>query len=196
MPVEIKFTEAKEVVDELMNFKGSSACSMECTSVVKHIKKSRVTGTPFDEVFSGEVYKTYTEHGNIGINYENAVNAQRSREATDDAPVEKFKAEGLPWGEWKKENLIIEHTDKKGNHNYYIRYYSGMNANSGLGEVIYHYEDGTELTDSEVEALQGYLPTKKSNNDHQGTEKVIKPKNLKINGLNKLTVGGKTYIRK
>lgn len=196
MSVTVTFTEAKEIVDELMNFKGSSACSMECTAIVKHNKKSRVTGNTWDNTFDGDVYKTYTEHGNIGINYENAVNAQRKREATEDAPAEKFEGNSLPWGSWVKDNLIIEHTDKNDNHNYYIRYYSGMNANSGMGEIVYHYADGTELSDAEVEALAGFMAPKKAKSASQGVEKEIKPKNLKINGLNKLTVGGKTYVRK
>jgi len=192
MSVTVTFTEPKEIVDELMNFKGSSACSMECTTLVKHNVNSRVTGNSWSDTFDGEVYKTYTEHGNIGINYENAVNAQRKREENTDV----FKGKSLPWGSWVKDNLVLEHTDKNDVHSYYIRYYSGMNANSGVGESIYHYEDGTELNDAEVEALNGFIAPKKAKSVSQGTEKEIKPKNLKMNGLNKLTVGGKTYIRK
>lgn len=37
----------------------------------------------------------------------------------------------LPWGNWKNSNLLIEHTDKKGKYNVYLRLYSvnkGKNA--------------------------------------------------------------------
>lgn len=168
MSVTVTFTSPKEIVNELMEFKGSSACSMECTVLVKHNKKSRISGATWEDIFGQEVYKTYTEYGNLNLSYENCVNAQRVREASEGDIVEKFVANSLKWGKWVKENLIIEYND-----NYYLRYYSGMNANSGKGEAIYHYDSGKELTDVEIEALQGFLPPQKKEGEDAHTEKEI-----------------------
>ena len=182
----VKFSKSEDLVEQMMDFKGSSACSLEMTTKLKINKKSRANKELlFTDVFQGEVYKTYTECGNIGISYENAVNNQRKREEI----TESFESQSLPWGEWVKPNLLIKHKDE-----FYLRMYSGMNKN-GITEVIYHYEDGTELTDAEVALLPDFLPLK-GKSKSQGVEKEVKPKAIKINGLNKIVVGGKTYLRK
>ena len=183
----VKFSDSQDLVNEMMNFKGSSACSLEMTTKLKTNKKSRTNKELlFTDVFQGDVYKTYTECGNIGIDYSNAVNNQRKREDIE----EHFESQSLPWGEWVKPNLLIKHKDE-----FYLRMYSGMNTN-GITEVIYHYEDGKELTEAEIALLKDFLPPPKAKSQTQGIEKEVKPKAIKINGLNKITVGGKTYLRK
>lgn len=185
----VKFSKSEDLVEQMMDFKGSSACSLEMTTKLPLAVKSRTNHDIKRDIFKGDVYKTYTECGNIGISYENAVNNQRKREEI----TEEFKAESL-WkgkGRWIKPNVIMFHEEKQ---EYYLRMYSGMNAN-GLTEVIYHYEDGSELSEAEIALLPDFLPLK-GKSKSQGVEKEVKPKALKINGINKLVLGGKTYLRK
>ena len=182
-----KFTSSQELANILKNVKSSGVCTMELTTKVKANKKSRVNKVPFNEVFEGEVYRSYKEFGNFNISYENAVNNQRVREDNND----KFVSNSLVWGEWFSPNKVITHKNE-----FYIRYYVGMNANSKADKKsIYHYEDGTELNEYEVALLSEYLPPKRAKSKTQGVTKEVQPRALKINGINKLTVGGVTYTR-
>jgi hypothetical protein len=185
--MEKTFTTQEELANTLKNFKGSSLCTMEITTKVKTNKKSRVNKVPFAETFEGDIYRTYKESGNFNISYENAVNNQRVRENNAD----KFVAKSLVWGEWFADNKIITHKD-----NYYLRYYVGMHANSNADKnSVYHYADGSKLSEFEVACLSEYLPPKKAKSKTQDTIKEISPRAIKINGINKLKVGGVTYTK-
>jgi hypothetical protein len=183
----IKFNSQKELAENLKNFKGSSLCTMELTTKVKTNKKSRLNKIPFTEVFEGDIYRTYKESGNFNISYENAVNNQRKREDNNNT----FKSQSLVWGEWFAPNKIITH---KGD--YYLRYYVGMHANSNADKnVVYHYADGTKLSESDISLLNDYLPPKRAKSNTQNVAKEVQPRAIKINGINKLTVGGVTYSK-
>jgi len=184
----MEFRTSKELADTLKNFKGSSMCSMELTTVVKVNKKGRESGILFDDKFCGEIYRSYKEAGNFGISYENAVNNQRVREGLDN----DFVSDSLKWGEWYENgvNKVIVH-----NGEFYLRYYVNMNANSKLDkETIYHYANGVELTDDEVDSLTEFLPPKSKSNK-QGIEKEVEPRAVKINGINSIKVGGEVYSK-
>jgi hypothetical protein len=72
-----------------------------------------------------------------------------------------------------------------------------MNANSKADkDVIYHYVDGAELTDEEIEMLDGFMPPPKPKSNTQEIEKEVEPRVVKMNGINNLTVKGVTYARK
>ena len=182
-----------ELVNSLAISQGSSACSLESTNIVKHNQRSREDKSFWDDHFDGDVFCTKKEYVNIGINYENAVNNQRGREDVN----EQFEAKSLPWGEWVKgkENLVIEYKGQ-----YYLRYYTELNANSDYGEFIYHFEDGTELDEFQMAKMREFLTPKKKktpvDETTQKIEKEVKPKNVKVDGIVALTVGGKKYIRK
>lgn len=183
----MNFSTSKELAETLKNFKGSSVCSMELTTIVKANKTSRINKSPFLSMFKGDVYRTYKEYGTFGVSYENAVNNQRAREDVS----EKFTSNELPWGEWFSENKVIIH---KGD--FYLRYYVGMNANSNADkDSIYHYEDGTELTATEINNLKDFLPPKSSGSNTQGIEKEVQPRCVKMNGINQIKVGGTVYTR-
>ena len=184
----MEFRTSKELADNLKSFKGSSMCSMELTTIVKANKKGRESGSLFTEKFCGDVYRTYKEAGNFGISYENAVNNERAREGME----KDFVAETLPWGTWYDGgvNKIIEHKGE-----FYLRYFVNMNANSKSDkEVIYHYENGAELSDEEIDALEEFLPPKSKSNT-QGTAKEIEVRCVKINGINSIKVGGEVYSK-
>ena len=183
----VKFTSSQELSNILKTVKGSSVCTMELTTKVKTNKKGRINKLPFTETFEGDVFRTYKEYGNFNINYENAVNNQLVRENKDN----NFVSNSLPWGEWYSPNKVIAHKNE-----FYLRYYTGMNANSKADkQEIYHYENGQELTALEVSRLSEYLPPKRTTSGTQGTTKEITPRVVKMNGVNKLTLGGVTYTR-
>ena len=180
------FTTQKELALTLKGFKGSSLCTIEMTNEVKANKKGRVSKVPFTEAFRGTVYRSYKESGTFGISYENSVNNQLKRESKDN----DFVSESLRWGQWYDVNKIIEH---KGN--FYLRYFVNMNANSKNPKgTVYHYADGTKLTQAEIARLAEYLPPK-SSSSRQGTAKEIEPRAVKFSGINKLKVGGVTLIK-
>jgi len=186
----VTFESPFDLTKMLFDVKGTSACSMELTTEIKHNVKCRTTGMKWVETFKGEVYRTYKEYGNFNFSYENAVNNQRVREGN----TNHFTSAPLPWGEWVAgmENKVITH---KGD--FYLRYYVGMNANSKADkDVIYHYVDGTELTDEEIEMLDGFMPPPKPKSNTQEIVKEVEPRVVKMNGINALTVKGVTYARK
>ena len=51
--------------------------------------------------------------------------------------MNKEKANSLPWGKWKIPNLLIEHTNKAGEYNVYLRLYTTVNK----PEVLYYLND-------------------------------------------------------
>ncbi len=162
---------------------GTSAANMTSVVEVKHLVKSKATKTLFSDAFKDEIYCTKQENIFIGAKYENAVNNQLIREEKEN----DFIAESLPWGEWVIPNKIIKHKDA-----FYVRYYSGMTNNKPT--KMYHYKDGTMLTDEEVNLLfSDYVSEKKDGNDHQGTDKEIKPRTIKIENLRSLKLGGNEY---
>jgi len=188
--MKIAFNNSADLANTVKGLIGSSVCSMELTTIVKTNKKSRATKIPFAETFKGEIFRSYKEFGNFNWSYENAVNNQRDREGVE----EEFTAKSLPWGEWLAggENKVISH---KGS--YYLRYYTGANANSKADKKsVYHYEDGTPLTDREINLLSEFTPPKKKPSTTQGVQKQVEPKVVKMNGIAKLIIGGTTYIRK
>jgi len=168
--------------------KGQSFASITATSMPKMTVKHRVSKTPFNEVFKGEVYKTYSMQCNINVKYENAVNNQLQREGMKQMT---FTGYSLPYGEWVEglENIVIEYNDS-----YQLRYFEGM-SNNTKGEVIYHYANGEELTEWEREQLKGFLP-KKSKAKNQGTQKEVKPRNIKFSGITELKMNGFHLVRK
>lgn len=180
----------------LREFNGNGTCTMELTTKVTMNKKGHkdmnYAGLPFYDVFEGDVYRTYVESANFNYNYENCVNNQRKREGNNDV----FTAAPLPYGEWLEggENKVYAHKNE-----FFLRYYIDMNANSNADKnVIFHYADGKELTEEEIKMIPEFQKPKveKDNTEsRQGTEKEIKPRGVKINGVNRLTVGGVTFKR-
>ena len=151
--------------------KGQSFASLTATTSPKCTKKHRVSKDLFDTIFTGAVYKTTVTTCNINVKYENAVNNQLKREGMNQLT---FAGETLPYGEWVDglENIVIVH-----NESYQLRYFVGMNDNKP--SVVYHYANGVELTEWEREQLNGFLP-KKYAAKNQGTDKEIKPRNVKF----------------
>ena len=193
MSITVTFTQPQELVSTLLSQAVSGGpCSIESTNKVTLRKTSVLDGSvKFNDVFDGDIFVTRTQHVAYNWNYENAVNNQRKREGI----TEKFVSQGLPWGEWVEggENKIITHKGE-----YYLRYYDGKkaNKNNGTGESIYHYEDGTELTEQELELMKQFKSKAKPKSKTQGVEEEVQPRAIKINGLNRVTIGGNTYTRK
>ncbi len=190
--MKIAFNNNSDLANTLKGLVGSSFCSMELTTPVKMLKKSRTTKIAFDDAFKGQVFKTYQEVGNFNVSYENAVNNQRKRE--DVEQDEKFVANSLPWGEWVEggENKVLTHKGE-----FYLRYYTGMSANSKKDKkTVYHYANGEELTQREMMVLNEYTSAPRKKSTTQGVSKEVTPRAVKMGGIKKIVVGGTTYTRK
>jgi len=184
------FTNDSDLVASLQTVaKGATFATMVATTVPKMTVKHRDTKAPYSECFKGEVFCTSTKHVLIGASYENCVNNQLKREGMSQLT---FTAESLPYGEWVAglENVCIKHNDA-----FQLRYMENMNANAPKSEYVYHYGDGTELTESERALLKGFLPVK-SEAKNQGTEKEVTPRNIKVAGIVSLKAYGVEWTRK
>jgi len=185
----IIFNESRSLADIISTVKGTSGASLDSVVEMKPLKKSRETKIPFDKAFKGPIFCTKHEFVFIGANYENAVNNQLVREGKED----DFVSQPLPWGEWVGDTMkVIHHND-----NFYLRYYTDMSANSASSERIYHYADGKLLTSEEIDLLFAeYMSPVSEDSGRQETDKAVKPKNVKMDGIMKVKFGGNEYVRK
>lgn len=180
-------TDLLEALHQIVN--GSSLATMEVTTSPKMTVKHRETKTPHTQCFKGKVFCTSKRHINLNVSYERAVNNQLHREGKTQLA---FKGKELPYGKWVDglENVCVD-TGKA----FQLRTYIGMNANSKHDSAIYHYEDGTPLTNEEIKLLPGFLPVKKAVKN-QGTEKEVKCRNYGFRGIMSLKAYGVELIRK
>jgi len=187
----LNFRTDKELLNAIKTItlgKGQSFASIVATTAPRMTKKHRETKVLFSDIYKGEVYKTYKISCNINVNYENAVNNQLQRE---DKKQLTFSGYSLPYGNWVEglENIVIEYKGE-----YQLRYFTGM-SNNTKGDITWHYANGEQLTEWEISQLSGFL-SKKSPAKNQGTEKEIKPRNIKFAGITEIKMNGQTLIRK
>lgn len=176
----VSFKTSDDLVRCLSLLKGAQICTIESTTPLK-VNKRNSDKEHFDSHFDDTVYCTKTQSANVGINYENAVN--KKREANGETP--DFKAGKLTWGKWIKPNVLIEHNDS-----FYLRYYVGYSKNSSKTRYLYHYSDGTILGKASVEKLKTFmkeLPKKDPDS--------VQPRNINLDNVQKLVVGGNTYVK-
>jgi hypothetical protein len=189
----VKIFKSDEEFGDLIveEFKGSSMASLNYTSKVKTLKKSKFDKSiKFGDVFpDGDIYFTAKHLTSIGTDYEKAVNNQRAREGKET----DFKAAGLPYGNYVADSkVLIEYTLKSGEKKLYVRTYKHKNSKV---DGVYHFEDGKELTEEQVLLMQQFISDKSSKSKTQNLEKEIEPKNFTVAGIVTLSAGGNCYVR-
>jgi len=193
----IVFRDDQDLVDKISGFKGYSQGVIGMSTLQKPIKKNRLIPKGddvqlFTDIFDGDIFCTSDRFVSIGFEYEKSVNNRLDKEGKE----KDFEAQGLPWGEWLPgSKIIITHTDKSGNFNYYLRL-TYLNANDKASKALFHYEDGTHVKTELIDTLKnGFLPVK-SKSKTQNTDNEVKVNAIKVAGIITLKFAGKTYVRK
>ncbi len=163
--------------------------SLEVTTAPKMTVKHRESKIPYSICFKGKVFCTSKRHVSIGKDYKESVNNQLKREGKTQLT---FSSNELPYGMWVDglEKMCID-TGKA----FQLRTFIEENVNYQHDTYVYHYENGTELTEDEMSQLSGFLP-KKSVAKNQGTDKEIKVRNFGFRGIMKINWRGVELVRK
>ena len=174
-----------------ISLSGRHALTLESTTILSHNKYDRKGkgGKAFIEDFpKGEIFCTKKEYVSLCLDYEDAVNKQRIKEGKD----ADFESAGLKWGEFiGTARTIIAHKDK-----FYLRYVLHKNANYSYSERIHTWEDGTLVPKDKMDLFWDQYKTKKSESTRQGTDIQIEVRNVKLEGVTRMVVDGKVYVRK
>jgi hypothetical protein len=147
-------------------------------------KKSRKDGWPYEEVFEAPVTVRKVEYVNIRLSYEASVNRQRVREDLEP----DFASYGLPWGEWKIPNLVIQHKGEL-----YLRYYEDMSKNWAKSEHTWRCGERAMCDDEVKKFTEEFGPVHKDGSGRQEVGKPVRPKNVKFRNIVRLVFDGKTY---
>lgn len=141
----------------------------------------RKTNNPY----YGRVTNITERLGNLGTNYENAVNNQREREELP----ESFSAEAM-WkgaGEHVNKN-IVRHKDS--GENYLVFYprsnHNGLPVNAEQRWLV----DGVPATQEQIEEIKSFMPNRTSSGK-QGTEKIVPWRVFNIWNVIEIAVDGK-----
>jgi len=170
----IYFNNDKEFVDLFKNL-NKSLVVIEISTQPKLCKKSRVNKEPFEYIFKGNIICTSIRSVYVGYSYEELMNEKMES-------GEVFNSGSLPFGEYiKGSKSIIEY-----NGNYYLRIYYLDNKECSI-EKIYHYADGKDLEDDELDRLNEFLPTSSHNSFVN---------NIKVSNIIGFKVNDNYYIRK
>ncbi len=151
----------------------------------KMLVKSRETGKP--NPYTMGVIRVVTRTGWLGCNYENAVNAQRKREAEFSDDVQPFQAEGL-WkgnGEWVKDLPFIVRHKVKGDLYFVFR---PENKNNTTNNKVDHWFDPTTQREIDPAILAEYL-SEKGEATKQEVDKEIFWRVFKLEGIISIKCG-------
>lgn len=175
-----------------ISLSGRHALTLESTTILSHNKYDRKGkrngGVPFTDAFPSEIFCIKKEYVSLCLDYEDAVNKQRVKEGKDT----DFESAGLKWGAFiGTARTIIEHKDK-----FYLRYMLHKNANYSYSERIHTWENGTLVPKDKMDLFWDQYKTKKSESTRQGTDIQIEVRNVKLEGVTRMVVDGKVFVRK
>jgi hypothetical protein len=132
---------------------------------------------------TGDIVKVANVNATINFIYENAVNRQRIREELE----ADFQAFPRKWGHrvWDGDRLtpIIEHTNKEGEHKFYIE----AKPERSLGHE-YRDRDNNVVANELVEPF-----IRRSGTSRQGTEKEIYVRDYSLSNIRAITLKGQQY---
>ena len=141
-----------------------------------------------EAAFGGrDIYKTSTRSGyGFGdYDYAKMVNKKRKAEGNEEEFVSEAPR-GRSFVEGSRTILVSEKDDSQ----FYIRTYK---FNKGCSsKYVHHFEDGTELTDTELDLLKGFAP-KPSSSVKQGLVDEVIVNDFKLDGIMYIRLGT-TYI--
>lgn len=130
--------------------------------------------------FYGRTKKRATSNVTLNFNYANSVNNQRNKEADLDKEPEIFVPHARKWGERIDGTCLVQHKGEV---------YAEMKFN-GKPSNIEYFVDG-QLTEKKELAL--WLTEPKSNAEHQGVEKEIILRDVKLSNIAEIKLKGEQY---
>lgn len=151
--------------------------------------KALKTGNPFPGKL---IFKQIVATGIVGADYESAVN----REANRQGGQPEFDAESLPWGSWLIPGKVIEHTDKAGNYNLYLRTQTtpGNRRTVPAKVICYRNASGHILTKAEVSPfLPPVLYESNKQREETGINETVWVRTYKFSSIRKIRIAGITY---
>lgn len=143
----------------------------------------RKKGNPYD----GRVTNITERLGNLGTNYENAVNSQREREGI----AATFSAESMWKGAGEHVNKgIVRH---KGTGENYLVFYPKSDTNGNpMNSDQRWLVDGVAATEEQIAEIKSFMPNRTSSGK-QGTEKPVPWRVFNLWNVLEVAVAGKVY---
>lgn len=169
MKKEIVEVNLEGLVKALMAIKGATPATFVARTNVKMNKRNNP--------YYGEIDKIQKSNVFINFNYTNSVNKQRVKEGKEP----DFVAKERKWGVKVPGTPLILHKNS---------YYLEARFLNNEPDVEYIYEN-SEIDKNEFSM---FLPNR-SRPTNQNTEKEIIIRDFKVENIQKITFGGKTYIR-
>ena len=158
-----------QLVDILKTIKGSTFATVYCETD----PRMRKTANPYN----GNVLKVSSLNGLLNAIYERSVNSQRTREGEQ----ANFEAKPRKWGV-KLDNVpLVEH---KG------AFYLSIQVKNDLSTTYKLADTGEEIDKA---TLEPWLPASRSSSGHQGIDKEIIPRDVKISNITAVAMKGVRY---
>ena len=139
--------------------------------------KMRKTNNPY----FGNVVKRSTANVTMNFSYENAVNNQRVREGNG----QDFVAQPRKWGEKIPGTCFVTHNNQM---------YMEVKYNAAPSNIEYFLKSTGETIAKDM--LTTWLQESNSNAEHQGVEKEIVLRDVKLVNVKELKMNGEHYIVK
>lgn len=161
---------------------------LKTRKVLETNKTSRITGkTLLEEFNSAKIIQESSSSTQINIDYENAVNNRLENLGEE----RDFKAQKRSWGEYVEgtNNCVVTHKDQL--------YLHCFQTNSEIGKSYkYFREDGSELTEKEVDVLKAeFLKEKREEIKSQDLsyKESVKPRDYNIHHITEISMDGEKY---
>ena len=143
----------------------------------------------FTDVFKGDVYVTSNRKGyGMGeYEYQSMVNNKRAKEDKNTDFVSE-SPKGKTWVKGSEKVLLASISDENKK---YVRTYK---FNDSKDDRVLHYEDGTPLTDEEIEALKDFTtPSKPSKKQDVDNEIIVR--DFGLDSIIAITINNQLYVR-
>jgi len=164
--------------DMIAGLKACTAISIETETEPKLLKKGRDTGEPCPYEAIGKIG---VMAGLIGVDYSKSVNNQLGREDKnlDFVPHER------KWGELMENRMLVRHTNKQGETNYYLQIFVKT------ADTPIYVWGRTEVQKSEIEE---YLPKKSDPKTQDALDKKVVLRDINLNNIRMIRILGEEYI--
>lgn len=176
---------------ELFKSQKTKQCKMiglKTRKVLETNKTSRISGKSLLEEFnSTKIIQEASSTTQINVDYENAVNNRLEKNGEE----RDFKAQKRSWGEYVEDtdNCVVTHKNEL--------YLHCFQTNTEIGKSYkYFREDGSELTEKEVEILKvEFLKEKREVIKSQDLtfKESVKPRDYHINNILEISIDKEKY---
>lgn len=137
-----------------LNVKGASMATLTTDTLPKINKTNGQKGIDkklFKDEFDGKtIHKIAIRHIAIGHRYATSVNNRVDKEVGEH---EEIEPQPRTWGERIGKSVLFTHTTKDGSTNSYLEYFY-LSANSPKSSHIYVWDNGKQLTESELQTAK------------------------------------------